>query len=364
MPHAIRLVSICRYIRLCAPNARQSATSLFIVLFALAPIARAHAAEKLRLGWQTPWATQGQLVSVLQRTNIPALAGIDLTYIGFGYGAPLNRAALAGEVDVLLTADQPAAVLIDKGGKFRIVARMMYNRTCVYSHPRSRYTALASLHGARLLGPTGAAAERVALELLSQHGVDLRKLSLGDLDMAGQAALVRAGSDALSWRGVDALYGFDPLPAVWEHANSVRILGCGKVVSFVVASKALVDSGSPTLRKFLQAFSLAWRYYAEHPQQANQWFRSVASLDFPDSALETAAEIEPNRKAKSMRGVSLDVTSEDVGTFRKAVTFLQQRGQVRNDFNVDAAFELKDWAEVKAAVDELEGRYRDVKANN
>jgi hypothetical protein len=73
----------------------------------------------IRLGWQVPWATQGQLVMGLKHTNIASLLGLELTYVGFAYGAPLNQAALAGEVDVLLTADQPALLLLGKTDQFK-----------------------------------------------------------------------------------------------------------------------------------------------------------------------------------------------------------------------------------------------------
>ncbi len=65
-------------------------------------------AKPIRLGWHVPWATQGQLVMGLKYTNIPKLVAIELDFIGFSYGGPLNHAALSGKVDVLLTADQPA----------------------------------------------------------------------------------------------------------------------------------------------------------------------------------------------------------------------------------------------------------------
>lgn len=86
----------------------------------------------IRLGWQEPWATQGQLVMGLQHTNIPELNDLNIEYVGFAYGGPLNKAAIAGEVDILLTADHPALVLMSKKPGYRIVSRMMYNRVCIY----------------------------------------------------------------------------------------------------------------------------------------------------------------------------------------------------------------------------------------
>ena len=89
----------------------------------------------IRLGWQVPWATQGQLVMALKYTNISKLTDTHIEYSGFSYGGPLNKAALGNNVDILLTADQPAMVLVSRNPNFRIVSRMMYNRVCIMYHP-------------------------------------------------------------------------------------------------------------------------------------------------------------------------------------------------------------------------------------
>ena len=54
---------------------------------------------KIRIGWQTTWATQGQIVQTLAHTDVLARNGLDPEFVGVTYGAPLNEAALAGEVD-------------------------------------------------------------------------------------------------------------------------------------------------------------------------------------------------------------------------------------------------------------------------
>jgi ABC-type nitrate/sulfonate/bicarbonate transport system substrate-binding protein len=314
-----------------------TARSMVVALLLSLTLGLAQARDVLRLGWQTPWATQGQLVAVMQRTNIAELVGLEMQYVGFAYGAPLNRAALGGAVDVLLTADQPAAALIDKGGRFQIVGRMMYNRTCMYVHPASRVKSAADLGRARLLGPSGAAAERIAAQMLRSAGVEATAATWGDLDMAGQSALIRGQGDK-GWPSVDALYGFDPLPAVWEQSGKVRVVGCGRVVSFVVASRELIQSRPQVLNKFLRAFSLAWYVYAKDPVRANALFREIASLDIPDTALDAAAAVEPNKSAMRLADVDLRVGDSDRAVFAEAVDFLRQKAALDPSFNINEAF--------------------------
>ena len=86
----------------------------------------------IRIGWQTSWATQGQLVSVLVHTDILEKNGFVGEFKGFAYGAPLNEGALAGAVDALFTADQPALSLAAKVPAWGIVGRLMYNRVGLF----------------------------------------------------------------------------------------------------------------------------------------------------------------------------------------------------------------------------------------
>jgi ABC-type nitrate/sulfonate/bicarbonate transport system substrate-binding protein len=304
-------------------------------------------AAPIRLGWQTPWATQGQLVMGLKHTNIPALTGIRLQPIGFSYGAPLNSAALAGEVDVLLTADQPALVLLSKTDQFAIVARMMYNRVCVYVPPGSPVHSVAELKGKRVMGPVGAAAERVALQALKEAGLGAGDVAYGSLDMAPQAALLRrAGRGAAAWPGVDALYGFDPLPAVFEAAGEARMLSCGNVVSVVLASRKMIAERPRELQAFLAAFALSWHFYATHPREANAWFADEARLDVTggggvDAVLDQCAAVEPNRAARELSGLRLTFDPADLKTLDAALAFLRDKGVVREPLDIRQRIDLK-----------------------
>ncbi|MDB4304197.1 ABC transporter substrate-binding protein [Desulfosarcina sp.] len=265
---------------------------ILISMLVIKPVLGSEAS--IRLGWQVPWATQGQLVMGLQHTNIPQLNNLNINYVGFAYGGPLNKAAIAGEVDILLTADHPALVLMSKKPGYRIVSRMMYNRVCIYAPNKSTISDLKQLEGKTVMGPIGAAAERVALQGLRDASVNVDSLRIGKLDMAQQSALLsREGSES-SWAGVDALFGFDPLPAVFQEQGKARMLHCGKVVSVVVASPEMLKR-KDELKRFLQAFRMSWYYYANNPQVVNQQFSKQSRLNVSDAVLDEAASIEPNR---------------------------------------------------------------------
>lgn len=318
-------------------------------------------AEPIRLGWQIPWATQGQLVMGLKYTNIPKLAGVDLAYSGFTYGGPLNRAALAGQVDVLLTADQPALVLLSKGDQYLIVARMMYNRVCLYVPPQSKIRTLKDLEGKHLLGPVGAAAERVAFAELRAAGVNTDKLRAGSFDMAQQTAMIKTANSKEAWPGVDALYGFDPFPAIFEINDQARMLGCNNVVSLVVASRDMVEKRRAELESFLRAFTLSWYHYAQMPKQVNEWFSTESRLNVGDDVLDKSASVEPNRWVKSIADIRLGFVDADYKTIDAAMDFLVERDVVKPRFDYRKLVNLEP---LKAALSrpDLNGLYRQVQA--
>jgi ABC-type nitrate/sulfonate/bicarbonate transport system substrate-binding protein len=313
----------------------------FFIILLIVLAALPAAAAPIRLGWQVPWATQGQLVMGITRTNIPALTGIQIEPVGFSYGAPLNSAALAGEVDVLLTADQPALVLLSKSDRFAVVARMMYNRVCIYVPPSSPIRGLRDLKGKQVMGPVGAAAERVALAAIQKAGVATADVTWGNLDMAQQAALLKRGAESGSWPGADALYGFDPLPAVFEEAGQARMLSCGNVVSLVLASRDMIEKRPQELQAFLRAFALSWHFFATQPKLANRWFAEEARLDVSDAVLDKCASVEPNRQAKKVGDLRLTLNEADYKTLETTVAFLRGREIVREPLDVRKVVDLR-----------------------
>jgi len=301
----------------------------------------AQSADPIRLGWQIPWATQGQLVMGLKHSNITELTNTSLEYSGFAYGAPLNQAALAGHIDILLTADQPALVLMNRDPSFKIVSRMMYNRVCLYVPPNSSIRTVGDLQGQRVSGPVGAAAERVALKTLSDARIDLEDITFGNLGMAQQSALLeRHGANAKSWKDVDALYGFDPLPAIFEEKGFSRMLECGPVVSVVVARGEMLTKRREELDNFITAFKLSWRLFADQPDKMNRIFASESRLEASNSVLNAAASIEPNRQATDFDSIRLTFSPDDLEVIKSANHFLHERGIIQKTVPLDTQINL------------------------
>ena len=302
-----------------------------LAIFALSLIANAAPAEKeltlVRIGWQVPWATQGQLVQIWKHTEILQKNGLKAEFIGKLYGPVLNEAALAGALDVLLTADQPAAALFAKDKGWVGIGRLMYNRTSTYVPPRSSIQNMRDLRGKTIGVPMGAAAERVTAAALKRNGIDPQKdAKMINLDIREQGPLVNGGTEAKAWGQFDALSGFDPMPAIFEAKGWVRVLDIGAVCSLVVMNEAYLNKHDQVATRLMQALVDAYDYYRQNREQANAWFLEEAHLDDADQkACTLAASLEPNLKVKSRAGIRVSFNEDDFKLLQTAADFLEPK---------------------------------------
>lgn len=279
---------------------------------------------KIRIGWQIPWATQGQLVQILKHTDILKNNGLAAEFIGRTYGPELNEAALANELDVVLTADQPAAALFAKDKGWIGIGRLMYNRTSTYVPPASPVKTLSDLKGKTIGVPIGAAAERITAEALKAVGLNPQKdVKIINLDIREQGSLVLKYQNEIKWGDFDALAGFDPMPAILEDKGLVRVLDVGKVVSLVLMNQNYLNQNPGLAEKFLQALFDAYDYYRQNISQANDWFIVEAGLkDASQDVCNLAASLEPNVTAESRDKIRITFSDEDFATMQKGADFI------------------------------------------
>ncbi len=284
------------------------------------------AATTIRVGWQVSWATQGQIAQTLNRTNALALNGLRGEFKGFSYGAPLNEAALAGEVDVLFTADQPAAALLARDDRWKIICRLMHSRVALYVPRDSPIRTVADLRGRTIAMPFGAASQREALKALRAAGLDpMRDARIVHMDIAEQAGVIEAGSPE-SWGAVDAMAGFDPTAANFEQRGLARMLHVSEVTSVVMLSADYHERHPGAAKDFLKAFIAAYHYYAMHQREAGDWFLSASRLRFDPAVLDVAAAVEPNVRAIALQDIDVRLTARDEARLQEAADFNADNG--------------------------------------
>lgn len=294
----------------------------------------------IRIGWQTPWATQGQLTEVLKHTDLLRKHGLEGHFIGFSSGAPLNEAALAKDVDIIFTADQPAATLLSKNPNWVIIGRLMYNRVSLYVPPKSSIETVAQLKGKTVGMPFGASAQRMALQAEKDAGLDPQKdvknVNLGILE---QSDLVR-DVNATKWGNIDALAGFDPTPAIFEEKGLVRNLKVGRVVSVIMMSKDYIKIHPNSPEEFLKAFYDAYDFYRLNVNQANTWFIEDSKLSVSLTALGVAASVEPNLNVKSKKDIKIGFNDSDYKVLQDAANFIYNQSLVKTRVNVKDHIDL------------------------
>lgn len=299
---------------------------LLIALFLVQQVsAESIAATKVRIGWQIPWSTQGQLVQIWKHTDILAKYGIEAEFIGKTYGPQLNEAALGGALDVILTADQPAAALFSKDKGWVGIGRLMYNRTSTYVPPTSKVRNVKDLKGKTIGVPVGAAAERVTVAALKRAGLDAKSdVTMVNLGIMEQGPLIQANAGKAEWGQFAALSGFDPLPAILEAKGLVRTLDVGKVVSLVLMNESFIAANEGVDKKIVNALVDAYDYYRQNTKQANAWFMEEAGLkDADQKACDIAASIEPNLKVKKRSQIRVTFNDEDYAIMQSAADFLE-----------------------------------------
>lgn len=275
------------------------------------------AGTPIRVGWQETWATQGQLSVILQQSDILKGLGFDPTFVGFSYGAPLNEGALAGEVDVLFTADQPAIALCNRDNTWGMIGRLMYNRVGTFVPPDSDVKDVAGLNGKTVAIPFGAAAHRETLGAVKAAGMDPTK-DINAINMGIKEVAVLAKSK--KWDTVDAGSAWDPVFAQLESSGLVRTVAQGLVTSVVVMDDDFVKANPGADAKFMEAMSKAYEQYKGDTLKANEAFKTASNLDFSLAALDLAASVEPNLGANNPVSVTLSV--DDKANIQKAADFM------------------------------------------
>jgi len=289
----------------------------------------------VRIGWQTAWATQGQLAAVLQRTDVLARAGLRAQFTSFTYGAPMSEAALAGRLDVVFLGDQPAVNLLSRSKDWCVVARLLNCRAALIVPPRSPIREVADLKGKTVGIPFGSGAHRVAVELIEQEGLNpQRDLKLVNLDITEQSDVVKTAGGKTPWPGIDAFASWDHHVASYEHQGYARVLKSKNVLGVVLMSRRFVDRHPQEAAAMLAAFKLAYYYYALHADTAGRWVSEAAGGRFDLSAMKIAETHEPNLEARRLDDIRIDIGPEQLDELRAVMGFAVLEKLIPEPFDI------------------------------
>lgn len=292
---------------------------------------------KIRLGWQIPLATQGQIVEVLKHTDLLEKNGLDVSFVPFSYGGPQSEAALAGDLDVIFVGDQPVINLLASGGRWKIVSRLFYTRTALMVPGSSPIAQVKDLRGKTVATPFGSVAHRFATTDEAAAGLnpasDVRNVNLDILEISN---LVQAGGTQ-SWGKINAVGVWEPTTSLFELQKLARILDSTRTLGVVSVSDDFLTKYPDASVQFLEAVLEAWAYYATHVDQVNQWYITDARLSYDAAILRSAASVEPNQAAKSLKDVDLTLSEENIRTMEVGAAWAYQQHFTKVQPDVRAA---------------------------
>lgn len=294
---------------------------LILLFSGLCTTAKTNKDIHLRIGWQVPWAIQGQIVQIFKHTEILKKNGLKAEFIGRTAGPELNELALANEVDVILTADQPASTLFMKSDSWIAISRLMYNRTSTYIPLKSDIKTLADLKKKKLGVPFGTAAQRIIEQALDAEKIT--NVDITNIGMLEHAPLIKSSpADAKTWGAFDALSGFDPIPAVLEYEKKIKVLHKSKVCSLVLVNKKFVEKNPSAAKKIILSLRQAYEFYKKSIPQADLWFTEESGIKNMNSEVfKIAAEYEPNFKSPEIR---TSLNEEDMAMIQHAADFVSR----------------------------------------
>lgn len=302
---------------------------LFAVLLLLALEVRGEDASPtavpIRIGWQIPAATQGQILQVLKRTNVLESHGVKPILVPFSYGGPQVEAALAGELDVFFSGDQPAINLIARGGKWKIVGRLFEDGVGMIVPLNSPIRDVGDLKGGTVASPFGSVAHRDAYRGQEAAGLDPSSdVDNRNIDILELRRRVHAGNG--DWDGIDAAVVWEPILSSFQLEGLARSINSGRYLGVIAVSEELIKNYPGAVSQLLMALARSWKFVSQNPDRVMHWYIDDTQLDYTPESL-VSARLDPNFAAASLSEVSLALNPDDLAALERAASWARDSGE-------------------------------------
>ncbi len=295
---------------------------------------------KVKIGWQIPLATQGQIVQVMKNTDVLEKNGLLGDFISFSYGGPQSEAALAGELDVIFVGDQPAVNLIAKGGKWKIVSRLFYTKTAIMVPIESTIHSMADFKGKTLSSPFGSVAHREAILKQQAAGLDPDKdVNNSNLDILEISNVVQAGGKE-KWGNIDGVAVWEPSTSLFETNKFARIVDYTYTLGIVAVSEDFISKHPDAVTDLLKSVIESWDYFAQNQIVVNEWYKQDARLEYNPELLAKAASIDPNINSKQLKDIDLSLSKKNIQSLVIATQWAFNRGFTKNKPDISKAVNL------------------------
>ena len=296
-----------------------------VVAFLLVACSRGNGSTKattVRIGWQTAWATQGQVVQAMRTTDILDRNGILGEFTGFPAGPPAIEAALAGALDVVSGGSQPIIQLLSRSDEWVIVGRHANVRLGVLVPPSSEIEDLRSLAGKKIGLPIGSTAERFVLLLAEAENIPLNEIELMNIGIEELGEFVGRGEP---WGDIAAVAAWEPTVSLIEQADLGRVVAEENEITLTAMSKAFITEQPEAAVGYMRATLEAWHHYATHRDELNRSYLQESRLALEHGLLEGIAGNEPNAAVTRVENVDIAINDDLQARLQRSADFLLER---------------------------------------
>jgi ABC-type nitrate/sulfonate/bicarbonate transport system substrate-binding protein len=290
--------------------------------------------QVIRIGWQTPLATQGQIVQVLKNSDILERNGFKAEFVEFSFGSPQVEAAAAGKLDVIFVGDQPALNLVAKGAPWKLTSELFETRVGLMVPPGSSLKP-DQLKGKTVASPFGSVAHREAMFFARNAGIDLPSdVNNVSIDILEIASLVKSRKP---WGKIDAVAVWEPSVTLFTSQGLATPIAEAKTLGVVAASDAFLATGNSADR-LNKVVSEAWQFLLQNPKLANDWYIEDSKQAYTNDYLMQALKLDRNGSLLPAPGtqgradsskVSIAFTDQDLCTLQRGLKWAKDQGLVK-----------------------------------
>lgn len=281
------------------------------------------------VGWQTAWATAGQIFETMVHTNIPKLHGSNATFKNFLFGPDQLEAAMGGNIDVVTAGVVPIVNLLAASNDWVVVSRLIDFSVSTIARTGSGVKTFADLKGKKLGVPFGSGAHPYIVQRLQENNLKIGTgpdaVELVNVSPAESAQILQQG-------GVDAVGTWEPNATIMESKGLGKSIDDKRYVGFMAVRKSLVEKHPEEVVTLLKSLIEANLYVAKNRDQTDEWFAKRSNMD--RGLLKKIRIIEPNLKAQKIEDVSVQITPEDIALSQQVADQMQASGLIKRSVKI------------------------------
>lgn len=302
--------------------------------------------SRLTIGYQTAWATSGQVMETLVHTTIPKLHGSSATFRTFLFGPDMNEAAVTGSIDGTTTGVVPTVNLLAVSDEWVVVCRHVDFTVTTIARTDSGITNFAGLKGRKVAVPFGSGAHPYIVQRLKENN-----LSIGTGPNAVELINVSPAEaiPTLQQGAVDAAATWEPTATIMENKNIGRSIEDKRYVGLLTIRKEILEKYPDEVVALIKSLLEANLYVAKNREQTDDWFANRSKFD--RELLKKIRVIEPNLKAQRIEDISLQLTADDIRLCQQVADQMFATGLIKKAVNlsekIDTTFARKAEAEMK-----------------